>query len=1008
MMLDRFTQHTMDPLALMSNISHQQHYSQSSTTPPSTYVPPHLADNAHLDSVQYSRVVVQNVQGRLNRGQGNNPWGGGAVGYRGAQNRVGNANPSQARQTKCYNCNGIWHIARNCTQPKRPQNSDYFKDKMLLMQAQENGVALDKEKLLFLAGGQDNAIDEDVDEKPVQDLALNVDNMFQADDCDAFDYDVDEAPTAQTMFMANLSSADPVYDEAGPSYDSDILSEVHDHDHYQDTVCEHHEEHEMHDNEQPNHVVDSHAGYTSDSNIISYDQYVKDNAVPGVQIVDNSLTAELATYKEQVKLYERRARFKLTEREQKIDEQLRIVIIDRNSKEETLKKELHSVKLQLASTINHKKSMAIVHNTKDTLEIAEITKRKMNMKAEALKEQTTASRPIKALTVYPPNIPATLVPRVLLTKSQVKNNIFTLIQLFSEFDKTCRELHQLGSLKEKWVLNKPMNVISRRFTDIHVAHTIVEARFLELEAELSNLRDKIHNDNHNELVNQFSNLEVHHLNLQLKYQNLKDSFGNNPPTPAKDTPDFDSVFVIGKMQASLQGKDNVIKQLKMQISHLQETRSKADHTFNFGALDSQITQLTEKVIVLQEQNDLFRAENEKIKQHYKELYDSIKITRAKHIEQTTALTTKNVNLKAQILNNVNSVIKDHVKPTVLAPSKYAIDVETIPPRIRNNREVHLDYLRHLKESVETLHEIVEEAKVKTNVPMPPSTGVNRCTDASGSQPRSNTNKNRISPAKGVNKMTVKEHHRINKSHLRTTNRVDSSSCSKHMTGDRSRLMNFVKKFIETVRFGNYHFGAIMDYGDYVIGDSVISKKAFLLCLRHGWFVHSVEDMMKSSPNLVFSALCYPINDCEDLGKLQPTADIGIFVGYAPSRKGLASIFLTPGQISLGLIPNPVHAAPLQVPVTLAGTPSFTTIDHDAPSPTLKWIYKVKLDEYDDVLKNKARLVAKGYRQEEGIDFEESFAPVVRIEAIPIFIANAAYKNMTIYQMDVKTSFLNAS
>nr|GEV98735.1 retrovirus-related Pol polyprotein from transposon TNT 1-94 [Tanacetum cinerariifolium] len=73
---------------------------------------------------------------------------------------------------------------------------------------------------------------------------------------------------------------------------------------------------------------------------------------------------------------------------------------------------------------------------------------------------------------------------------------------------------------------------------------------------------------------------------------------------------------------------------------------------------------------------------------------------------------------------------------------------------------------------------------------------------------------------------------------------------------------------------------------------------------------------------------------------------------------------------------------------------------------LKWIYKVKLDEYGDDLKNKARLVAKGYQQEEGIDFEESFAPVACIEAIRIFIANAASKNMTIYQMDVKTAFLN--
>ncbi|GJR63955.1 retrovirus-related pol polyprotein from transposon TNT 1-94 [Tanacetum coccineum] len=73
---------------------------------------------------------------------------------------------------------------------------------------------------------------------------------------------------------------------------------------------------------------------------------------------------------------------------------------------------------------------------------------------------------------------------------------------------------------------------------------------------------------------------------------------------------------------------------------------------------------------------------------------------------------------------------------------------------------------------------------------------------------------------------------------------------------------------------------------------------------------------------------------------------------------------------------------------------------------LKWIYKVKLDEYGDVLKNKARLVAKGYRQEEGINFEESFAPVACVEAIRIFIANAASKNITIYQMDVKTAFLN--
>ncbi|GKE78370.1 hypothetical protein Tco_1544490 [Tanacetum coccineum] len=181
MMLDRFTQHIVDPLALMSNVSQQQYYSQSSTTLPSIHLQPHF-----------------------NRGQGNNARGAGVAGYGGAQNRVGNENP-----------------------------------------AQENGVALDEEQLLFIAGGQDTAVDEDVDEQP--------------------------APTAQTLFMANLSSAYPVYDEASLSYDSDILSKVHDNDHYQDAICKLHEVHEMHDDVQPNYVVDSHTDYMSDSNMIPYD-----------------------------------------------------------------------------------------------------------------------------------------------------------------------------------------------------------------------------------------------------------------------------------------------------------------------------------------------------------------------------------------------------------------------------------------------------------------------------------------------------------------------------------------------------------------------------------------------------------------------------------------------------------------------------------------------------------------------------------------------------------------
>nr|GEX07056.1 integrase, catalytic region, zinc finger, CCHC-type, peptidase aspartic, catalytic [Tanacetum cinerariifolium] len=628
---------------------------------------------------------------------GDESTGGGAVGYGGGQNRVRNVNLGQARPVKCYNCNG--------------------------------------------------------------DLALNVDNVFQADDCDAFDSNMDEAPFAQTMFMANLSSADPVTDEARPSYDSNILSEIQNHDHYQDAVYAHHKEHAMHDSYVKNNDVpvvhNNVSSVPNDAFMMIYNDMCEPHAqsVPNPSrntVVKNSLTAELATYKEQVELYERRVKFELTEQEQKINEQLRLVISDRNFKEETLKKEPHSIKLQLASTINHNKSMleevkflkkdfnqkenkyledfldmkslkekvedrlikqdqslqtvhmlcrpkpyynelnkvaisyknplcltrakqvqpalynsheiikdnhapAIVHNTEDTLEIAEITKKKMS-----LKEQTTVSRPIKALTVYPPNTPATLVPRVLPTKSQVKIHIFTRIQLFLEFDKTCKKRITPTGLTEG----------ERGFEQTK------ECYLKEVIPFFKTLKD---------------NFEGIQKALTKEIKEMKDVFEELEAEVAQN--------VVDRKHDAIERKNLLIANDNL----IAECLSKEVFYVATNA-ELNTTKLTEQVTNLQAQNNLFRAENDKIKQHYKELYDSIKITSAMHIEQMTALTTKNVHLKAQTLE-----------------------------------------------------------------------------------------------------------------------KVDSVSCSKHMTGDHSQLMNFVKKFIGIVRFGNDHFGAIMGYGDYVIGDSVISR-----------------------------------------------------------------------------------------------------------------------------------------------------------------------------------------
>ena len=79
---------------------------------------------------------------------------------------------------------------------------------------------------------------------------------------------------------------------------------------------------------------------------------------------------------------------------------------------------------------------------------------------------------------------------------------------------------------------------------------------------------------------------------------------------------------------------------------------------------------------------------------------------------------------------------------------------------------------------------------------------------------------------------------------------------------------------------------------------------------------------------------------------------------------------------------------------------------DASVLGMKWVFRNKLDKEGNVVRNKARLVVKGYCQEEGIDYEETFAPVARLESVRIFLAYAAHKNIDVYQMDVKCAFLN--
>nr|GEY40206.1 retrovirus-related Pol polyprotein from transposon TNT 1-94 [Tanacetum cinerariifolium] len=735
MIIERLSPPSNDPLAFISNV---QPHVQSSYAPHQSLV------------VQSNKYPSPSAPLQSPYNQRNNARGAGAGANGGVQNRAGNANQGQAKQIKCYNCSGFGHIARNCTQPKRLQNSDYFKDKMLLMHAQENGAVLDEEEILFLAGDHANTFDVNVNEQPVRDMAQNDDNIFQADECDAFDSDIDDERTAQTIFMANLSSAGPTHQQVGPFHAS-TLSEVQNLNNDVDHVDVNHEEHKIHNKVQQPIVVNSDIVEMGNSNIIPYEQYLKNNEAFVVlndvssALNDDSLATELAIYKEQV------------------EEDLELVDISREKMIEKFK-DPECVKYNIThKPLNYSKENFIatfIPQITLTLKHVFCFKDLVKKRVEALKAQATTLKVLPPATV-------SLVKEVRAMKVVFENMEAEVDQNAIDKKYDAIERKNLLIINENLIANCIAQVVfytvidsvltASQFHELKVAYDVEKSRAVKLKTENSKLLKKNQNDDHDFMVKHFTKLEIDHLNLQLKYQHLKENIRNFKYKTSKDAPEFDAFFELNKRNDQLQAQKNTIRKVYTNVGYQWKP--------------------TGRTFTLREQ-----------------------------------------------------------------------------------------------------------------------------------------------------------------------------------------------------------------------------------------------------------ALCYPTNDSEDLGKLKAKADISYglvlnptpAVPYVPpTNKKLEILFqsMFDEYFEPPTIDRPIPPAPAaQVLDNPTGPSVSISVDQDAPSTippldcamiiTLKWIYKVKLDEYGDVLKNKARLVAKGYRQKEGIDFEESFVSVARIEAIRIFIAYAARKNITVYQMDVKTAFLN--
>ncbi|GJX10104.1 hypothetical protein Tco_0199963 [Tanacetum coccineum] len=277
-------------------------------------------------TIQDGRVVVQNVQGRQN--QRYFAWGNGAAGNGGAQNRDGNANVGQENGSSVINCMGLDILHGTATQRRRPQRFNYFK-------------------------GQDAA-----DAKPKRNGLYSIAKF------------VTQSVLGQQIHkLVHLNAS--------------ILSEVHILENAIDHSVSNQDEHEIHNKVQPSNVIDSTSVHMGNSNVIPYEQYLSVNDISVVPscasfalnsvcvspvndaiVPRDPIAIELKIYKEQIAIYEQRAKFELTKREQRMDDQMRMLIQNRNKTEENLKKELHSFKLQLKSTMENNK---IIEETVTTL-----------------------------------------------------------------------------------------------------------------------------------------------------------------------------------------------------------------------------------------------------------------------------------------------------------------------------------------------------------------------------------------------------------------------------------------------------------------------------------------------------------------------------------------------------------------------------------------------------------------------------------------------------------------
>ncbi|GJX15795.1 retrovirus-related pol polyprotein from transposon TNT 1-94 [Tanacetum coccineum] len=532
----------------------------------------------------------------------------------------------------------------------------------------------------------------------------------------------------------------------------------------------------------------------------------------------------------------------------------------------------------------------------------------------------------------------------------------------------------------KTVVNLSVNANGENVTECQ--------KCFELETELVKKKDFVDKETYDNLCKCFTTLEKHCITLEADsqlnqeiFQQEKEIFQQENSVLNQNAPSFTQLFELSELKAQSQAKDTVIVKLKEKIKSLNGNVDENTVKMDMDEIETLNIELEHRVTKLV-------TENEHLKQTYKQLYDSIKPKRVQSKEQCDEL-IKQVNIKSGEISDLNAKLQEQGlviaalknelrklkgkaidnKETVthsVDPNVSKDNMEPITPKLLNKRTAHSSYIKHTQEEALVLRDIVEH--VKANYPQDP----------------------------------------LLESAFRYTKVIQGfqivlwyldSGCSKHMTGDRSQLTNFVSKFLGTVKFGNDQVAKIMGFGDYQIGNVTISRVYYVEGLGHNLF--SVGQFCDSNLEVAFRQHTCFIRNLEGVDLLTGsrgdnlyTLSLGNMMASSPicllskasktkswlwhrrlshlnfgsinhlARHGLLRVFMDvvpnpspstpfvpPSRSDWDLLFQPMfdesltvdfHAPEVIAPIPEAvapehavstGSPSSTTVDQDAPSPS---------------------------------------------------------------------------